>query len=153
MKRVMIADDDLDDQMLVQEVIQEIDPRIEILIMPDGVKLMHTLQSFAHPDLLLLDLNMPFKNGMDCLAEIKADPGMKDIPVVVLSTSKSVRDVEQSFALGAHLFLTKPNTYEELRKMIGSLLHIKWEKFRSMLHKRHFMRIATEGSIEIPEEV
>src|SRR5690606_16488941 len=73
------------------------------------------------PGMILLDLNMPRKDGRETLKEIKADPDLKDIPVVIFTTSKAEEDVFRSYQLGSNSFITKPVTFEKLVRVIGAL--------------------------------
>ncbi|HET6226599.1 MAG TPA: response regulator, partial [Bacteroidia bacterium] len=107
-KQLIIADDDEDDQMLLKEAIHEYAPDIQCHTIRDGKQLMEILNKGEIPELLLLDLNMPYKNGMECLIEIRAIESLRHIPIVILSTSRNVRDIELCFTHGANLFFTKP---------------------------------------------
>jgi CheY-like chemotaxis protein len=147
-RTIVVADDDYDDQMLIQEVLGDFDPDLQIVILSDGVQLMEYLRTEKQPQLLLLDLNMPYKTGLECLTEIRVDESLKDLPVVILSTSKAARDVEQSYLSGANLFLSKPCTFEGLKKLLGGLLAINWQKFHTRINKRLFQLIATDGTLE-----
>jgi CheY-like chemotaxis protein len=146
-RSVLIADDDADDQMLLEEVITDFDPSIKITVVADGLQLMHYLNTNPVPDLLLLDLNMPYKNGIDCLDEIRTNNALSKIPVVILTTSKASRDIEQCYNSGANLFLSKPCTFEGLKKTIHGTLSINWTRVDELLDKREFLRIATEGDL------
>jgi len=148
LNHVLIADDDLDDQMLLQEVMHDIHPSVKITHASDGMQLMQLLKSGAVPDLLLLDLNMPYKSGLECLADIRADRTLGQLPVVIFSTSKAIRDMELSFATGAQLFLSKPCSFEGLKKMVGDIFVINWSHFPESLSRHLFLKIAAEGSIE-----
>lgn len=144
---VIIADDDSDDQMLVREVIEDFEFPVNTIVLSDGLQLMHSLKSGILPDLVLLDLNMPYKNGIECLTEIRADETTRNLPVVILSTSKAIRDMELCFAAQAHLFLSKPSTFDGLKKMIHTVLSIDWNRLPLSLNKQQFMKIALGAPI------
>ncbi len=144
-QRIIIADDDEDDQLLLKEVIEEISTSIHITPLTDGKQLMKHLSAGVLPDLILLDLNMPFKNGAECLSEIRGNQQLKFIPVVILSTSKHSTDIEYCYTNGAQLFFTKPCTFKELKTLISSLLSINWQKFTAVSSKDIYFQIASEG--------
>lgn len=127
---ILIAEDDQDDRALAEEAFLESRIHNRIEFVNDGVEVMQYLrrqgkftdkQKYPDPGLVLLDLNMPRMDGREALAEIKSDPLLKHIPVVVLTTSKSEEDVAQSYQSGANSFITKPVTFESLVEMIRTL--------------------------------
>ena len=127
---ILMAEDDKDDQMLVKEAFRESRLANDICFVENGVELLDYLRRhgkyiyldhFPTPDLILLDLNMPCKDGRETLEEIKADPHLRHIPVVVLTTSKVEEDILHSYDVGAAGFITKPVTFEELVKVIQGL--------------------------------
>ncbi|MEO6904037.1 MAG: response regulator [Bacteroidia bacterium] len=153
-KHLVIADDDDDDQLLLQEVIKNYSDTIKITEICDGKKLMSFLSaSQKEPSfsLLLLDLNMPYKNGAECLSEIKKNNKLAQLPIVILSTSRNIKDIEECYENGASLFFTKPCSFNSLKVLIHSILSIQWKKFKQ-LSKEQFMQIATQGFISLSEE-
>ena len=129
--RIVIADDDADDRMLIADALEEARLNNPIEFVEDGVELMdylkHTgkyenLEDENLPGLILLDLNMPRKDGRTALKEIREDPKLRRIPIVVLTTSKSEEDILRTYDLGVNSFITKPVTFEklvELAQLIG----------------------------------
>ncbi len=126
----LMADDDPDDRLLIKEAFQESLISNSIYFVEDGVELMDYLRKndkYAHPataptpDLILLDLNMPRKDGREALAEIKSDPHLRYIPVVVLTTSKAEEDIMRSYDIGAASYITKPVTFDGLVESIRGL--------------------------------
>lgn len=126
----LMADDDPDDRLLIKEAFQESLISNSIYFVEDGVELLDYLRrqdKFAQPaaaptpDLILLDLNMPRKDGREALAEIKHDPHLRYIPVVVLTTSKAEEDIMRSYDIGAASYITKPVTFEGLVESIRGL--------------------------------
>jgi two-component system response regulator len=127
---ILMAEDDPDDRLLVKEAFQESRVANSICFVEDGVELLNYLRRqgkfkssghFPAPDLILLDLNMPCKDGREALEEIKADPHLRHIPVVVLTTSKTEEDILRSYDIGAAGFITKPVTFEALVKVVQGL--------------------------------
>ena len=116
---VLMADDDEDDRLLAHEALLESKETYDMHFVKDGVELMEYLrgegsykeQPAPKPGLILLDLNMPRKDGREVLAELKADPDLLKIPVVILTTSNSQEDLQYSHDLGAAFYQTKPVTF------------------------------------------
>ncbi len=115
---ILTAEDDPDDRQLVQEAFSESGQPNAVFFVNDGIDLMQYLRrqgKFAgvtRPDLILLDLNMPRKDGRDSLAEIKTDPGLRGIPVVILTESESEEDILRSYDLGSAGFIIKPSSFQ-----------------------------------------
>jgi two-component system, response regulator len=127
---ILMADDDADDRRLTQEALEEGRLINEVLFVDNGEELMDYLRKrgkFAppaeapRPGLILLDLNMPRKDGRTVLKEIKSDPDLRQIPVVVLTTSKSDEDVYRSYDLGVNSYIVKPVTFEALVDILQTL--------------------------------
>ena len=112
---VLLVEDDPGDILLTVEAFEHNKVRNSLKIVGDGVEAMDYLRSGAErPDLVLLDLNLPRKDGREVLAEIKSDPALRSIPVVVLTTSKAEEDIYRTYDLGANSFITKPVSFEGL---------------------------------------
>lgn len=125
-----MADDDEDDRLLAREALLESQSSFEIYFVRDGVELMHYLrkeesyrerQDLPHPNLILLDLNMPRKDGREVLAELKSDPNFVHIPVVIFTTSNNEVDIQYGAALGAASYRTKPVTFNGMVDLMKSL--------------------------------
>lgn len=109
---ILLADDDEDDRQLFKEVITEINAGIQVQVVEDGSQLMKILNEVDYlPDMLFLDLNMPCKDGKECLREIKDNERLKDLPVVIYSTSAHTKDIHDTHVIGANLYIRKPNTF------------------------------------------
>jgi CheY-like chemotaxis protein len=120
---ILMADDDVEDVMLTQDALAEARLANEFRSVGDGEALMDYLrreggyqrpEDSPRPGLILLDLNMPKKNGFEALEEIKTDAGLRQIPIVVLTTSQAEEDVFRSYDLGVNSFISKPVTFEGL---------------------------------------
>jgi CheY-like chemotaxis protein len=127
---ILMADDDADDRRLTQEALEEGRLINEVKFVDNGEELMDYLRhqgKFAppaeapRPGLTLLDLNMPRKDGRAVLQEIKSDPDLRQIPVVVLTTSKADEDVYKSYDLGVNSYIVKPVTFEALVDILQTL--------------------------------
>jgi CheY-like chemotaxis protein len=130
---ILYADDDPEDRMLVQDAWEASRLHNELHFVEDGEELMDYLNrrdKFAHlagrplPGLVLLDLNMPRKDGREALKEIKADPHLRMIPIVVLTTSKAEEDILRAYDLGVNSFIVKPVTFQSLVEVTLTLR--KW---------------------------
>ena len=127
---ILMADDDADDRLLTQEALNESRLANELRFARDGEELMDYLlhrgafaepESAPRPGVILLDLNMPRMDGREALREIKSNPALRQIPIIVLSTSKAEEDVYRTYDLGANSFITKPVTFEGLVDVVKVL--------------------------------
>jgi CheY-like chemotaxis protein len=120
---ILCVDDDDDDASLLEAAVNHLDHGISFIKCYDGRDALELLaNSTSKPDLILLDVNMPLLNGFDCLREIRKTPGVKDIPVFMLSTSASPKDVATALEIGARKFLTKPNTYRQICEIMRDII-------------------------------
>ena len=118
---VYLVDDDTDDLEIFQEALYRNDYNGKVILAPNGKVLMdHLLKAdpAARPDLIVLDLNMPLKDGFQALTEIKDDPELKSIPVVILTSSSNKKDELRCFELGCSLFWQKPSSLEEYNTLV-----------------------------------
>ena len=124
---ILLVEDSPSDAKLTEKTLQKSKVRNTIHIVEDGVEAMEFLQRMGvyqtapRPDLILLDLNLPKKDGRKVLAEIKENPGLSSIPVIVLTTSEAEEDILQSYSLRANCYLTKPVTLKHFVKVIESI--------------------------------
>ncbi len=127
---ILMADDDPDDRLLAQEALAEHRLANRLYFVQDGEELMDYLYHRGHylnqalaprPGLILLDLNMPRKDGREALREIKSDQQLRQIPVIILTTSKAEEDIYRSYDLGANSFITKPVTFASLAEVMKTL--------------------------------
>jgi CheY-like chemotaxis protein len=133
---ILMADDDADDRLLTQEALAEGILVHDLRFVKDGDELLAYLRQQGNynspslaprPELILLDLNMPRKDGREALAEIKMDPKLRQIPIVVFTTSRAQQDIYQSYDLGANSFITKPASFADLVALLRSLEHYWFE--------------------------
>jgi CheY-like chemotaxis protein len=127
---ILLADDDPDDRMLARDALDESRLANDLHEVVDGEELLEYLRrkgkyadpaSAPRPGLILLDLNMPRKDGREALREIKADPELRSIPVVVLTTSQAEEDIYRTYDLGVSSFITKPVSFEGLVAVMKAL--------------------------------
>lgn len=129
---ILIAEDDSDDRLLMRDAFAERSHQCQTCFAQDGVQLMRILNgelplpgdpvpSCSYPDLILLDLNMPLKDGRQALQEIKSSHRLKNIPTVIMTTSDDMDDIADSYEAGANSYIIKPSSYSELLDVISSL--------------------------------
>ena len=124
---LLLVEDNAADILLLREAIGEIGMNIHLHVVQDGEEAMKYLHQHdpypgsVLPDLILLDLNLPRKNGFGILADIKTDEDLKEIPVIVLSTSRAEEDVSRSYRLHANCFISKPANLEEFMDVIRNI--------------------------------
>lgn len=126
-KVIFLIDDDIDDQEFFVEAVKEVDPNIVCHLASscdEGLELLN--KSSVLPDYIFLDLNMPKVDGKKCLLELKKNARVKDIPVIIYSTSSLKKDIDETKAMGAVHFLTKPAAFRELCEAIENVLSIKF---------------------------
>lgn len=140
--RILIADDDADDRLLIADAFQEAQLPNPVSFVTDGVDLLGYLKREGPykdetddylPGIILLDLNMPRMDGRTALAEIRKDPELKAIPVIVLTTSKSKQDVQQIYNLGVNSYITKPKTFGGLVD-VAQALQKYWFEVSTLPH-------------------
>ncbi len=126
---ILVADDDEDDRFLIRTAFRDSQLSNDIFFVADGVELMQFLHhegayedqlQFPRPGIIFLDLNMPRKDGWEALSEIKQNPDLKSIPVVVLTTSNSERDILKTYESGANCYITKPISFDQLLQIVKS---------------------------------
>jgi len=124
---ILLIEDSLADVRLTQEAFKDAKVLNNMNVVTDGVEAMRYLrregehQGAARPDLILLDLNLPRKDGREVLAEIKADPNLKRIPIVVLTTSRAEEDVLRAYNLHANCYITKPVDFTQFISVVRSI--------------------------------
>ncbi len=129
MKTILIADDDADDRLFMIEAFRHNGFRHEVKFVEDGEDLMNylthqkgfTAENAPVPSLILLDLNMPRKNGFQALTEIREDRGLRRLPVVVMSTSSANGDVVRTYDIGVNSYIVKPHNFLKLVEIISAL--------------------------------
>jgi CheY-like chemotaxis protein len=127
---IMIIDDDEDDVELFCDAVKEINHDVQCVSASNGEDALNKLtrENAPLPDFIFLDLNMPRLNGKQCLKRLKNNTKLRDIPVIIYTTSKLMEDLEETKQLGAVHFLTKPNKFNDLRKAIAAILDGKFNE-------------------------
>jgi CheY-like chemotaxis protein len=124
---VLLVDDDAGDVVLVREAFEDNKVGNVLSVVSDGVEAMRYVRAegeyggVARPDLILLDLNLPRKSGIEVLAEIKGDPSLSTIPVIVLTTSEAEEDIVGAYKLHANAYITKPVDFEQFSSIVHQI--------------------------------
>ncbi|HKC27155.1 MAG TPA: response regulator [Jatrophihabitans sp.] len=124
---VLLVEDDPGDVVIAREALRASRLKSRLNVVPDGIEAMKYLRredgysDAERPDLILLDLNLPGMSGHEVLAELKSDPKLRRIPVVILTTSGAVEDVEQSYDLHANVFVTKPVDFDHFTDVVKQI--------------------------------
>lgn len=127
---ILLADDSSDDCKIVQMALKRLNINCQLKTVPDGEALLQTLKGVGkpleigeRPTLILLDLNLPIKSGLEALQEIKADPLLSSIPVIIWSTSENPGDIQKSYQLGSNTFFSKPDSFDQVVESLRELTH------------------------------
>lgn len=137
---IFLADDDEDDRVFFQEVIGEMPYLVHLSMARNGEETITKLMQLSQlPDLLFLDLNMPLKNGLECLQEIKSNHQLKKLPVIIFSTSSYPSMINQVYDAGAHLYIRKPNDFLSFKNLIQHVLSINWKEQLSRPPREEFV--------------
>jgi len=139
--QILLADDDEDDRSFFRDAIEQINIKTTLDTVNDGQELMDYLnkRTLSLPDVLFLDLNMPRKNGLECLSEIRASAKLKNIITAIYSTSLSDTDIEDTFIKGANIYINKPSSFQKLKDILTEVIQINWQYHTSTLNKDNFL--------------
>ncbi|MES2478861.1 MAG: response regulator [Bacteroidota bacterium] len=143
--QLLLADDDADDCIFFREALEELPIATHLNTVNDGVQLMQYLHQNERqlPHILYLDMNMPRKNGVDCLREIKLNPKLITLPVIIFSTSIDHDMAEQLHEYGAHYYIRKPAEFSKLKKVILRSIHLISEPRHQQPDKENFILTET----------
>jgi CheY-like chemotaxis protein len=134
--QILVAEDDEDDKLLILKAFERTLPKEKVTCVDDGEALLKylnriapydDLEKYPKPDIILLDLNMPRKNGKEALCEIKSNEDLKSIPVIIFTTSNNADDIRVTYKMGSSSFITKPGSFEDLVKVTEEIENY-WSK-------------------------
>jgi len=143
---LLIADDDEEDRLLIKDAFEESKFPAKIVFGEDGEEVINYLNNtgrfadkkkFPIPSIIILDLNMPKKDGRETLQEIKSNPNLRSIPIIILTTSNSEKDIALSYSLGANTYICKPSTYTSLIDIVKTLSNY-WYSISKLPGLSHF---------------
>lgn len=125
---ILIAEDDMDDRFLLQAAFVETGDHEELVFVDNGVKVIEYLDTLAekgedavYPEIIIMDLNMPKKNGKEVLVELKQHPIYKKIPVIIYTTTRNEIEVKTCYELGANTYIVKPVSFESMREVVSTI--------------------------------
>jgi len=143
MQNVFLADDDADDREFFEVALKEVGVATALTLAKDGAELMNTLNEVVSvpppPHIIFLDLNMPLKNGIECLQEIRETPRFKNIPVAIFSTTANETVIEKTYEMGANCYICKPNSHKSLINTIEAVLALNMWKTNMQLPKEQYV--------------
>ena len=137
-KTILLAEDDEDDYFLFCEAIKDFQGSLSLNWVRNGEELIAEL-THHKTDIIFLDINMPLKNGFECLREIRSDDSLKKIPVIIYSTSDDTKLIDSMYNAGANLYLCKPIEFKKLKGRIHKAISIDWEKQTPFSKPEHFV--------------
>ena len=138
---ITLADDDEDDRLFFTDAFDELKINTVVNTVKNGRELINFLnhEETVLPNIIFLDLNMPILNGIEALKEIKLNDKFKDIAIAIYSTSSSEEDVENTFVLGANIYIKKPSNFNDLKKILSDVVTLNWQYHTSGLNKDNFL--------------
>ena len=138
---ILLADDDEDDRQFFTDAVNSIVPSAKLSIVNDGEELISKLKKNKTelPDFIFLDLNMPFKNGLECLKEIKSVEFLKDIPILIYSTSINKDQVETTYRNGANMYIQKPASFQGIISMLNTIFSFDAAKWFNQPAREKFL--------------
>lgn len=138
---ILLADDDMDDCSFFKEALEALPLSTHLKMVHDGDQLMEHLtgSSVQLPDVVFLDINMPRKNGMECLTEIKRNVNLKNLPVIMFSTSNSLDKINLFFRSGASVYIHKPSDFSQLKEILSHALPIATEQVQARSQVKYIL--------------
>ncbi len=134
---ILLADDDTDDCELFEAAINELPHSIDLTIVNNGKQLIDHLNfTKSLPDLLFLDINMPLKNGLECLLEIRQNPKLNDLNIIVFSTTIAGHTLDNLYDYGVQYYLCKPDLFSELKKSLEKIITLSTQQFLTYKNRK-----------------
>lgn len=139
--QILLADDEEDDRLLFTDALKELKVKTIVHTVSDGVELMDYLSKAANslPHLLFLDLNMPRKNGFECLKEIRSNSKLNEVAIAIFSTSLSEKGIEETLINGANVYINKPNSFDELKQALNKVVVAAYTYQNTFFNKANFL--------------
>jgi DNA-binding NtrC family response regulator len=138
LQELLLADDDADDRQLFEEALNQVSPGCHLTVANNGVELMHILDKKV-PDMLFLDINMPLKNGIDCIKWIRELKKLKKLVVIAYSSAFDISQINKAYAFGVHLYFIKPTRMNYLVEDLKRLFELNWDDPNTVTSS-HFIR-------------
>jgi CheY-like chemotaxis protein len=139
--RILLIEDDIDDSMFFRDALNETGLKAEVKIATRCNNILDVIGTnpSTFPDLIFLDLHMPMVSGHECLQIIRSQPQLHSIPIIIYSTSASSFDIEQTFAGGAALYLTKPSSFQLLVTAMKKIMQLDWKNYEAEKTRENFV--------------
>jgi DNA-binding response OmpR family regulator len=137
--RIAYLDDDPDDLQSFSEALQQINQRHEVILLEDCVKLLEQIDQNGVFDLIILDINLPIINGIECLSKLKVNEKTKHIPIIMLSGSENEPEISNVYELGAHYHIVKPYAHINLVASLKIILDINWQSYPAVPPRENFV--------------
>ncbi len=125
---ILFVDDDFDELYLFNEALEHAGFNITLSHANDGNELMSSLQSTALPDMVIMDMNMPHKDGLEALTEIRSQDTFKNLPVLIYSVTKNLDSINACYEKGANLFIIKPNNFDGMLTVVKKIVQMNWKE-------------------------
>ena len=123
---VLFVDDDADEFYLFNEALEQSEQQVKMERAKDGNDLLKILKSGTQPDVIFMDLNMPYKDGLETLIELKSGNQFNNIPVVIFSTSSNITQINTCYEQGANMYVIKPETFDQITNMVNKVFALNW---------------------------
>jgi len=138
---ILLVDDDSDDRNTFKDALSELKIGTNLTLLEDGRNLLEYLENPDNkkPDILFLDLNMPYKTGVECLIELRQYSKFNDLSIAIYSTSSTDKDIEDTFINGANIYIKKPNDFAKLKKILNDVVNMNFQFHNSGLNKETFL--------------
>ena len=138
---ILLVDDDADDRNIFSDALRELKINTSLNLLEDGRDLLGYLQNNKNkrPQILFLDLNMPYKSGVECLKEIREYSEFDDLTIAIYSTSSTDKDIEDTFVNGANIYIKKPKNFEKLKTVLNDVVNMNFQFHNSGLNKDTFL--------------
>lgn len=138
--KICLVDDDQDDREIFQEAFNDLNSGNDLSTFNNGLEVIDYLTSVeVIPDIIFLDLNMPLIGGLETLREIRKNERLKTLSVAIYSTSSTDKDIEETLAAGANIYITKPASFSSLKDMLKKVIKMNWQYLNSELDKDNFV--------------
>ena len=137
---IAFVDNDEDDRWLFQEAINELEIECTLKLFESAPEIMTYLnRTKVKPDFIFLDINMPYKNGVECLKEIKSNKEYNDIIIIIYASHNNEEHIDSTFNFGANLFIKKPSSFKDIKEILRRVLVLDWSNHNSNLTKKNFI--------------
>jgi CheY-like chemotaxis protein len=136
---IVLADDDEDDYLFLKSAAEQSSCPVNVLHVLNWLELLRFLNRLPLPDTIFLDLNMPVKNGLECLELLRAEERYNNISIIIYSTSSSRKDIEESHRLGANYYVVKPSTQEEITRLVEKICSMDRQKLLAKPEIENFL--------------